>query len=106
MKDFNWSSNEKKFARNLFDLAYKREIEELKRTVFEKATQIQSDEDIWELHNFLTERRDEIDEKYNYRYSRLIVVFGILLREKYIFENELDGLDKEKVQVIKSIGET
>ena len=44
---------------------YKREIEELKKTVFEKATQIQSDEDIWELHNFLTERRDEIDEKYD-----------------------------------------
>lgn len=62
-------------------------------------------EDIWELHDFLTEKRKEIDEKYDYRYSVLIFVFGRLLREGWIALDDLEGLDEDKITKIKSIAD-
>jgi hypothetical protein len=44
-----------------------------------------------------------IDAKYDYRYSQLIVVFGTLLREKWIDDKVLEGLGEEKLQVIRHI---
>jgi len=37
---------------------------------------------MWDLEHHLTERRKEIDRKYDYRYSQLDLVFGRLLRER------------------------
>jgi hypothetical protein len=47
-------------------------IQEAKRM----ASQIQQSSDLWDLEHYLTERRKEIDRKYDYRYSRLTHVFG------------------------------
>jgi hypothetical protein len=44
-----------------------------------------------------------IDAKYDYRYSQLIVVFGTLLREKWIDDKVLEGLGEEKLQAIRHI---
>jgi len=62
-------------------------------------------DDIWELHDFLTEKRKEIDEKYDYRYSVLILVFGRLLREGWIELDNLEGLDEDKITKIKNIAD-
>ena len=35
------------------------------------ASQIQQSSDLWDLEHYLTERRKEIDRKYDYRYSQL-----------------------------------
>jgi hypothetical protein len=40
--------------------------------------------------------------KYDYRYSQLVFVLGILLREKRITEDELAGLAKEKLMMIRA----
>ncbi len=60
-------------------------------------------EDIWAIHDYLTEQRKMIDGKYEYRYSQLIAVFGRLLREKWIQDEELEGLSEEKIQAIRHI---
>lgn len=39
--------------------------------------------------------------KYNYRYSVLIIVFGTLMREGLINENNLEGLSEDKMKVIR-----
>jgi hypothetical protein len=36
-------------------------------------------DDIWGLHDFLTEKRNEVDEKYDYRFSVLDFVFSRLI---------------------------
>jgi hypothetical protein len=50
------------------------------------ASQIQQSSDLWDLEHYLTQRRKEIERKYNFRGSRLTDVLGRLL-----YENRLDG---------------
>ena len=67
------------------------------------ASQIQQSSDLWDLEHHLTERRKEIDRKYDYRYSRLTHVFGRLLFEKRLREEELRGLREDKLKSIRSL---
>jgi hypothetical protein len=55
------------------------------------------------LEHYLTQRRKEIDRKYDYRYSRLTQVFGRLLCEKRLSEEELRGLREDKLKSIRSL---
>jgi len=100
-----WSKTEKEVARQTFRSAYERECKELSNKVKDMANTAINPDDIWELHDFLTEKRKEIDEKYDYRYSVLILVFGRLLREGWIGLDELEGLDKDKITKIKNIAD-
>ena len=60
---------------------------------------------MWELEHYLTERRKEIDRKYDYRYSQLTQVFGRLLHEGRVSEKELHGLRGDKLKFIRSLAE-
>jgi len=46
-----------------------------------KANQIKEPADVWELERCLTQRRKDIDHKYDFRSSRLTQMFGRLLCE-------------------------
>ena len=76
-----WSKSEKAIARTAFDVALGRELHELIQEAKKMASQIQQPPDLWDLEHYLSERRKEIDRKYDYRYSRLTHVFGKLLHE-------------------------
>jgi hypothetical protein len=67
------------------------------------ASQIQQSSDLWDLEHYLTQRRKEIDRKYDYRYSQLTHVFGRLLYEKRLPEEELRGLREDKLKPIRSL---
>ncbi|MBU2445484.1 MAG: hypothetical protein KJ666_07925 [Bacteroidetes bacterium] len=103
MENITWSPEEKKVARKIFDKAYQNEVEEIKNLLEKKVQKIKSGKNIWDINDFLTERRISIDKKYDYRYSRLIIVFGILLNEEYLTENDLKGLSEEKIEMIKNV---
>lgn len=98
-----WSKNEKSVARQAFDKAYERENKELVNNIKEMANTAKTSEDIWQLHDFLTEKRSEIDNKYNYRYSVLMFVFGRLVREGWVALDDLEGLSEDKIEKIKHI---
>src|ERR1035438_5047637 len=66
--DMTWSRSEKTIARKAFDAALKRELHELMQEAREIADQIKQPSDLWDLQEYLTQRRREIDRKYNYRY--------------------------------------
>jgi hypothetical protein len=66
------------------------------------ASQIQQSSDLWDLEHYLTQRRKEIDQKYDYRYSRLTDVFGKLLHEGWLEEKQLHGLRDDKLKPIRS----
>jgi len=59
--------------------------------------------DLWRLHDFLTDQRREIDEKYDYRYSRLIMVFARLVHQGWLSLEELEGLREDKLAKIEVI---
>ena len=97
-----WSKPEKTLARTAFDAALKRELQDVMRKTKQMANQIKEPADVWELEHYLTERRKEIDRKYDYRYSQLTQVFGRLLYEKRLGEEELGGLREDKLKSICS----
>ena len=97
-----WSKSEKAIARTAFDAALKRELQDVMRKTKQMANQIKEPADVWELEHYLTERRKEIDRKYDYRYSQLTHVFGRLLYEGRVSEEELSGLREDKLQPIRS----
>ena len=66
------------------------------------ASQIKEPADVWKLERFLTQRRKDIDRKYEFRSSRLIQVLGTLLSKNRISEEELRRLPKDKVKAIRS----
>lgn len=100
-----WSRSEKLIARTAFDAALGRELYEVIQKAQKMASQIQQSSDLWDLEHYLTERRKEIDRKYDYRYSRLTDVFGKLLYEKRLREEELRGLREDKLNSIRSVAQ-
>jgi len=100
-----WSRAEKAIARTVFDAALKRELQEVMQKAKQMANQIKDPADVWELEYYLTERRREIDRKYDYRYSQLTQVFGRLLYEDRITEEELRGLRDDKLKSIHALAE-
>jgi hypothetical protein len=100
-----WSKSEKAIARTAFDAALKRELLDVMRKTKQMANQIKEPADVWELEHYLTERRKEIDRKYDYRYSQLTQVFGRLLYERRIAEEDLRGLGEDKMKPIRSLAE-
>jgi Photoprotection regulator fluorescence recovery protein len=55
------------------------------------------------LEHYLTQRRKEIDRKYNCRHSQLTHVFGRLLHERRLREEDLRGLREDKLKSIRSL---
>ena len=77
-----WSRSEKVITRTAFDAALGRGLHEVIQEAMRMASQIQQSSDLWDLEHYLTQRRKEIDRKYDYRYSQLTHLFGRLLCEK------------------------
>ena len=98
-----WSKSEKAIARTAFDAALSRELHEVIQKTKQMANAIQESADLWGLEHYLTQRRKEIDRKYDYRYSQLTQVFGRLLYEKRLREEELRGLREDKLKLIGSL---
>src|ERR1700757_438973 len=97
-----WSKSEKAIARTAYDAALKRELQDVMRKTKQMANQIKEPADVWELEHYLTERRKEIDRKYDFRVSRLTRVFGTLLYDGRVIEEELHGLREDKIEAIRS----
>lgn len=98
-----WSKSEKTIARTAFEAALKRELQDVMHKTRQMANQIKEPADVWELEHYLTERREEINRKYDYRYSRLRHVFGRLLYEGRVSEEDLRGLQEDKLKSIRSV---
>jgi hypothetical protein len=100
-----WSRSEKIVARKAFDAALGRELHEVLQETQKMASQIQQSSDLWDLEHYLTQHRKEIDRKYDYRYAQLTHVFGRLLHENRLTEEELRGLGDDKLNSIRSVAQ-
>jgi hypothetical protein len=98
---FNWSHSEKVIARRAFESARQRELNEVIQQAKRKAEKVSDPDQLWRLERWLTERREDINETYDYRYSVLPVVFARLIYRKTLNEDELTGLGSEKIEQIR-----
>jgi len=103
LREMKWSKKEKEIARNAYNKAYQREMEIVGKEITRWAERMKSPQDIWKLHDFLSQKRKEIDHKYDYRYSVLIRVFALLLAEGYLLEGDIEGLNEEKLTAITTM---
>ena len=100
-----WSRSEKAIARKAFDAALKRELHEIMQEAKQKAKEMREPADVWELERYLTQRRKDIDRRYEFRNSRLKDVLGRLSYENRLREEDLQGLSKDKVEKIRSFAQ-
>ena len=103
MNNLTWFKTEKAAAKRAFESALHNEYDALAGKIKEMAAQVKEPKDVWRLHDFLTEKRKEIGRKYDDRYSQLIFVFALLIREGWMEEVDLHGLREDKIEKIKSL---
>ena len=97
MGDLKWSPAEKVIARKAFNLALGRELQSVILEAKCKAAKLQEPSGLWELEQYLTQRRREIDRIYDYRYSVLPLVLAKLLTNGRLVDDELHGLGEDKL---------
>ena len=105
MMEQNWSKKEKAIARRAFENAYEKECKDLINQIQKRTSGVKDSADIWRLHDFLTKKRKEIDGKYDYRYSVLILVFARLMQEGWLTVDEIEGLSEDKISKIRHLAE-
>jgi hypothetical protein len=96
-----WTATEKKTARRAFDKAFERHCAAITaeaRRMLENAT---DPSDVWRVQEYLSEHRKTVDRIYQYRYSNLLLIFSILMRDGWLTETDLAGLQQEKIASIK-----
>lgn len=98
-----WTVAEKKIARRAFEAARDREFAALIARLKQMAAQLANSADTWDMHDFLSEQLRDIERKYDYRYSQLINVFGRLMRETWLNEEDIKGLAADKLEAIRGI---
>lgn len=99
-RDLHWSPAEKKIARAAFDTALAREKAAARRSVEALLQQSEDPDQIWAIYRFLDEKRRDLDEKYDYRYSVLTRVFRRLVNEGWLSLADLGGLGTDKLALI------
>ena len=102
MRELRWSPKEKTIARQAFDRALHQELEATIQDAKQRAARIKEPDELWELERHLTQRRKEINDRYEFKYSVLLLVLADLMRAGRITMDELHGLDEEKLRVIRS----
>jgi Photoprotection regulator fluorescence recovery protein len=102
VRDLGWSPAEKRAARQAFEAAWARECAAIRREAGAMLERSSDPADVWRVHDYLSEKRREVDGKYDYRYSVLVSVLGRLVAEGWITEEELARLAPERREQIRS----
>ena len=97
----DWTNGEKKIARRAFDQALDAVLAKTMAEFKAKAATAATPNDMWSIEDFLRERRREINETFDYRYSQLIHVFGRLILDGNMKEEQLSGLSDDKLEEIR-----
>ena len=103
MPDLKWSDSEKKIARRAFEAALESTLAGIIAEFKAMAAAAATPSEMWAVEDYLRQRRREVDELFDYRYSQLILVFARLIREGRLDEARLAGLSKDKLEMIRHV---
>jgi len=105
-REMQWSGSEKSVGRRAFKDALKRELDDVIEEAKRRMESVTQPDELWDLQEFLTRRRNQIDAQFDFRYSVLPMVFATLLRQKKISASGLEGLSEEKIEFVRSMAKT
>lgn len=103
MHDLKWSDSEKKIARRAYQAALEKALAGIMAEFKARAASAATPSDMWAIEDYLRERRRQIDETFDYRYSQLLFVFARLIHDGHLDEAQLSGLSDEKRAIIRGI---
>lgn len=98
-----WTEPEQAVARDAFDRAYGRAVDQLVASVQARAASLSSAENVWQLHDFLSIERHTIEGRFDFRLDGILFVFASLVKESLLQIDELAGLDAEKLAKISAM---
>ena len=101
LSGMEWSKREREIARQVFKAAYLRECMAAMEVVRNMVALIDEPTGLWQLSDYLTNKRREIGEKYDYHYSVLPIVFARLIVEGWMEYEDLEGISGEKLELIR-----
>ena len=92
-----WTTAEKKVARRAFDSALERRLTAITAEAKRMMTNVADPSELWQVEAYLTESRKTVDRIFQFRYSDLVRVFSILMRDEWLKAADLTGLQPEKI---------
>ena len=95
-----WTDTEQAIAREAFDRAYNRAVQQLVAQVRAKADGLVSAETVWQLHDYLSIERHTIEGRFDFRLDGILFVFASLVKDSLLQIDELNGLEAEKLAKI------
>ena len=98
-----WTTAEQALAQAVFDRAMAREVESLIGDLHAKIATLSRSEEVWQLHDFLSIRRHEIEGRFDFRLSGLLFVFASFLKDGLVSIEELEGLSPDKLAKITAM---
>jgi hypothetical protein len=103
VSEIQWSTQETEIAKAALQTAHQREVITLVEMVRDQMVNIQDINDLWQLHDFLSARRFDLDGKYDDRESEILFVLSKLLKEGWIAMDDLAGLAATKLSKISAL---
>jgi hypothetical protein len=103
--EMRWTATEKKVARRAFDQALDRHLSAITKEAKRMMANVADPSDLWQVEAYLTESRKTVDRLYQFRYSDSLQVFSILMRDEWLKEADLIGLQPKKIADIKRSAE-
>ena len=101
MRDHDWSNGEKKIARRAYEAARQAVLAAALADFKAKAAAATTVDDMWSIADEFRQRRRELEELLDYRYSQLPLVFARLILQGYLAEEQLKGLSEDKLVEIR-----
>lgn len=98
-----WTASEQSIAREAFDRAYGRAVEQLVVSVRQKSELLNSAETVWQLHDYLSIERHTIEGRFDFRLEGILFIFASLVKDHLLQIEELAGLDAEKLAKIEAM---
>jgi hypothetical protein len=98
-----WTETEQDVAREAFNTAYVRAVNQLVARVQERAEALTSAEALWQLHDFLSIERHTMEGRFDFRLDGILFVFASLVKESLLQIDELGGLDAGKLAKITAM---
>lgn len=97
------SSQEKAIVQIALKNAYQRETSRIVELVREKASEITHIEDLWQLNDFLSARRFDLDGKYDDRDEEMLFVLAKLIKEGWLTLDDLLGFEEANLTKVKAL---
>ena len=98
-----WSEAEQAIAKEAFERAYGRAIDQLIKNVRSCSDTLSSAEDVWALHDFLSSERHTMEGRFDFRLDGILFVFASLIKDDLLKLDELDGLTAEKLSKVAAM---